>query len=174
MDESDSINDAIQASLTSFTRQFEDVSSDQYNEMRKCSFFDPIPGDYLARIAMESELKTYRAGENITLEGEPMRAFYVLMYGTATAYVDNIEVGRIHSGECIGEGAFFASEVQSRSATVTTDDEAIVLVIRKSVVEKMEGEVRAYMDKALLLALFKKLQAANKKIEDLLLGKSLS
>jgi hypothetical protein len=32
----------------------------------------------------------------------------------------------------------------------------------------MEGEVKTYMDKALLQALFKKLQAANKKIEELL------
>ena len=174
MDESDSINDAIQESLASFTRQFEEVSSDQFNEMRKCSFFDPIPGDYLARIAMQAELKTYRTGENITREGEPMKAFHVLLYGSATAYVDDIAVGRIQSGECIGEGAFFGDAGFARSATVTTDTEAIVLEIRKSVIDSMEGEIRTYMDKALLLALFKKLQGANRKIEDLLRGRSLS
>lgn len=174
MSETDNISDAIQASLTNFTRQFEEVSSDQFNEMRKCSFFDPVPSDSLARIAMESEVKTYGAGEYITREGDAMKAFHVLMYGTATAYVDNIAVGTIHSGECIGEGTFFGQEGLARSATVITDNEAIVLEIRKSAVDKMEGEIKAYMDKALLLALFRKLQAANKKIEDLLQGKSLS
>jgi CRP-like cAMP-binding protein len=174
MSEADSISDAIQASLTNFTRQFEEVSSDQFNEMRKCSFFDPIPGDYLARIAMEAELKRFGPGEYITREGDPMKAFHVLMYGSAKVYVDNLEVGIIHSGECIGEGTFFGDTGISRSATVITDGETIVLEINKSAVDRMEGELRVYMDKALLLALFKKLQAANTRIENLLQGRSLS
>ena len=174
MSEPDSISDAIQASLANFTRQFEDVSSDQFNEMRKCSFFDPVPSDCLAKIAMESELKTFGPGESITREGDPMKAFHVLIYGSATAFVHNMEVGTIHSGECIGEGAFFGNEGMSRSATVITDSDAIVLEIRKSAVDRMDGKIKIYMDKALLLALFRKLQAANKKIEDLLQGKSLS
>ena len=174
MNEPDNISDAIQASLTSFTRQFEEVSSDQFNEMRKCSFFDPVPSDYLARIAMESEIKRLGPGEYITREGDPMKAFHVLMYGTAKVYADNLEVGIIHSGECIGEGTFFGDMGMSRSATVITDSDAIVLEISKSAVDRMEGEAKAYMSKALLIALFKKLQAANKRIEDLLQGRSLS
>jgi len=168
MSETDSINDAIQASLASFTQRIEDVSSDQFNEMRKCSFFDPIPSDCLAQIAKESEVRTLAAGERITTEGDTMDAFHVLMYGTATVYAQNKVVGSIRAGECIGEGTFFGNEIFKRSATVITDGEAIVVEIRKTVVDKMEGEVKKYMDKALLLALFKKLQAANKKIGELL------
>jgi len=171
MSENDSITDAIQTSLTNFTHLFEEVSSDQFNEMRKCSFFDPIPSDCLARIAKESEIRTFAAGKRITIEGEAMNAFYVLMYGSATAHVQNKVVGTIHSGECIGEGTFFNNQNFTRSATVITDGEVIVVEIMKSVVDKMEGEVKTYMDKALLLALFKKLQAANKKIEELLRDK---
>ena len=37
----------------------------------------------------------------------------------------------------------------------------------------MEGEIKSYMDKALLLALFGKLQAANKKIGELLQEKEI-
>ncbi len=171
MSKTDSITDAIQASLANFTQRLEEVSSDQFNEMRKCSFFDPIPSECLAQIAKESEIKTFAAGKRITIEGDPMDAFHVIIYGTATAYFNNKVVGTISSGECIGEGAFFGNETFRRSATVITDGEAIVVEIRKTVVDKMEGEVKSYMDKALLLALFKKLQAANKKIEELLRDK---
>jgi CRP-like cAMP-binding protein len=174
MNELDSISDAIQASLTNFTKQFEEVSSDQFHEMRKCSFFDPVPGDCLARIAMESEIRRFGPGEYITREGDPMKAFHVLMYGTAKAFVHDLEVGTIHSGECIGEGTFFGEAGMSRSATVITDSDAIVLEISKSAVDRMEGDVKTYMNKALLIALFRKLQAANKRIEDLLQGRSLS
>jgi CRP-like cAMP-binding protein len=102
-----------------------------------------------------------------------MDSFHVLMYGTATVYVHNKVVGVIHSGECIGEGTFFGNEVFKRSATVITDCDAIVVEIRKTVVDKMEGEVRQQMNTALLLAMFKKLQAANKKIEELQREKDL-
>jgi len=171
MSETDSITDAIQASLASFTQRIEEVSSDQFNEMRKCSFFDPVPSNCLAEIAKESEVKTLTAGQRITTEGDTMDSFHVLMYGSATAYVHNKVVGIIRSGECIGEGTFFGIENLKRSATVITDGEVIVVEIKKSVVGRMEGEVRSYMDKALLLALYKKLQAANKKIEELLRDK---
>jgi CRP-like cAMP-binding protein len=171
MSETDSITNAIQASLASFTLRLEDVSSDQFNEMRKCSFFDPIPSNCLAEIAKESEVKTLAAGEHITTEGDAMDSFHVLMYGTATVYANNTVVGAIRSGECIGEGTFFGNEMFRRSATVITDSEAIVVEIRKSVVDRMEGEIKSYMDKALLLALFRKLQAANKKIGELIRDK---
>jgi len=173
MSQTDNITDAIQASLANFTQRLDEISSQQFKEMRKCSFFDPIPSECLAQIAKESEVKTFSAGKRLTTEGDTMDSFHVIMYGTATAYVNNKVVGSIRSGECIGEGTFFGNENFKRSATVITDGEAIVVEIRKTVVDKMEGEVKSYMDRALLLALFKKLQAANKKIEELLRDKEL-
>ena len=168
MSETDSITDAIQASLANFTKRIEEVSSHQSSEMRKCSFFDPIPSGCLAQIASVSEVNTYAAGTKIITEGDLMDSFHVLMYGSATAYFRNQIVGVIRSGECMGEGTFFGNESFKRSATVIADGEVIVAEIRKSVVDTMEGEVRTYMDKALLVALFKKLQAANKKIGQLM------
>jgi len=173
MSETDNITDAINASLANFTQRIEDVSNHQFNEMRKCSFFDPIPSECLAEIANESEVKTIAKGARITTEGDTMDAFHVIMYGTATAYVRNKVVGVIRSGECIGEGTFFGNEKYTRSATVITDGEVIVVEIKKSIVDKMEGEVKSFMDRALLLALFKKLQAANKKIGELLREKEI-
>ena len=173
MSETDNITDAIQASLTNFTQRLEEISSDSFSEMRKCSFFDPIPSECLARDRQGSEIRTFAVGEHITTEGDTMDSFHVLMYGTATAYFNNKIVGNIRGGECIGEGTFFGNENLKRSATVITDGEVIAVEIRKTAVDKMEGEVKSYMDKALLLALFKKLQAANKKIEELMREKEI-
>jgi len=168
MSKNESITAAIETSLNNFTHLFEEVASDQFNEMRKCSFFDPIPSDCLARIAKQAEIRTFAAGEHITTEGDAMDVFHVLMYGSATAYFQNKVVGTIHSGDCIGEGSFFGNEKLTQSATVIPDGEVIVAEIKKHVVGSLEGEDKTYMDKALLLALFKKLQAANRKIEELL------
>jgi len=160
--------DAIQASLASFTQRLDEASSDRLNELRKCSFFDPIPSECLSPIAEQAQIKTFPKGAAMTTEGEDMTSLYVILFGTATAYFKHKAVGTIRSGECIGEGVFFANETLERSATVIADDQVVVAEIKKTGLDNIHGEAKAYMDKALLLALFKKLQGANRKIEELL------
>lgn len=160
--------DAIQASLASFTKRLDDVSADRFNELRKCSFFDPIPSELLAPISEQTGIKTFSAGDCLTSEGDDMDVFYVVLFGTATVYYNKKVVGTIRSGECIGEGMFFANESLSRSATVIADGQVIAAEIRNTGVDLLHGEAKAYLDKALLLALFRKLQGANRKIEELL------
>lgn len=160
--------DAIQASLTSFTERLDEVSSDRLNELRKCSFFDPIPSEFLSPIAEQADIRTFAKGAELTHEGEDMTSFFVILFGTATAYFKHKMVGTIRSGECIGEGVFFANETLERSATVIANDQVVVAEIKKSGLDNIRGDAKAYIDKALLLALFKKLQGANRKIEELL------
>ncbi len=160
--------DAIQTSLASFTKRLDDASNDRFNELRKCSFFDPIPSEWLAPIAEQTQIRTFAAGDHITSEGDSMDVFYVVLFGAATVYYNNHIVGLIRSGECVGEGMFFANENISRSATVIADGQVIVAEIGRVGVDYLQGDSKTYLDKALLLALFKKLQAANRKIEELL------
>lgn len=160
--------DAIHTSLASFTKRLDEAVADRFNELRKCSFFDPIPSEYLTPIAEQSEIRTFPQDAVLTTEGDDMTSLYVILFGTATAYFKNKAVGTIRSGECIGEGVFFANETLERSATVTADTQVVVAEIKKTGLDKIHGEAKAYIDKALLLALFKKLQGANRKIEELL------
>ncbi len=160
--------DAIQASLASFTKSLDEAVSNQFVEMRKCSFFDPIPSEWLTPIAEQAEIKTFARGATLTTEGDSMTSFFVILFGSATAYYKGKPVGVIRSGECLGEGVFFTHETLERSATVIADGQLVVAEIRKTSLDNIQGEARAHMNKALLLALFKKLQGANRKIEELL------
>ncbi|GAB4117700.1 MAG: hypothetical protein Fur0026_06220 [Sideroxydans sp.] len=160
--------DAIQTSLASFTQRLDEVAQNQFNEIRKCSFFDPIPSAVLQSIARSTSIKTFKNAEKITTEGDEINAFYVILFGKASVQVRNQEVAVLHSGECIGEAAFFAAEATSRSATVIAEGEVIAAVIRKADIKSLSGENMNYMDKALMNALFRKLQQANRKIEELL------
>ncbi len=160
--------DAVQASLASFTTRLDEVSTDRFNELRKCSFFDLIPSELLRPISEQTEIRTFSAGDRLTSEGDDMDAFYVVLFGTATVYYNRKVVGTIRSGECIGEGMFFANETLSRSATVIADGQVIAAEVRKTGIDRLHGDAKAYLDKALLLALFRKLEGANRKIEELL------
>lgn len=164
MNDFEKINDDILNSLSSFTKQVDADSADRFNKMRECSFFDPVPSEYLLEIASRSRIVRFAAKEKIITEQDVIRPFYVLIYGSATAYFDRRMVGHILSGECLGESAFFTKEAPTRSAAVLADGEVIALEMGQLDIEGISDATRMFMDKALLLALFKKLQAANKHI----------
>lgn len=164
MDEIDKINEDILSSLDSFTKQIDADSSDRFSKIRDCSFFDPVPSEYLAEIANHSRIVHFAAKDKIITEQDVIRPFYVLIYGSATAYFDHKMVGHILSGECLGESAFFTKEAPARSAAVLADGEVIALEMNPLDIEAISVSTRMFLDKALLLALFKKLQTANKRL----------
>ncbi len=161
-------DEEILKSLESFTQHYEAFISDQFSEMRACSFFDPVPDEELDRLVAFSRMATFKAGDRIISEGDVMRSFYVILFGSVTVYVKNRQVGKIGSGDCMGEGAFFAQKATSRLASVVADDEVILLEIPRSGIDQIDEGVQKYLNKALLLAMFKKLRLANDKINRLM------
>jgi CRP-like cAMP-binding protein len=164
MNEFDKTNDDILSELSSFTQRIEEVYSHQLKQMRACSFFDPVPDEYLAEIVEKSRIVTFFAGNKITTEQDIIRPFYVIIFGAATVQVDDKDVGRILSGECLGESAFFTKEAPARSASVIADGEVIAIEMGPADIESISDIARMFLDKALLLALFKKLQSANRQV----------
>jgi CRP-like cAMP-binding protein len=162
--------DDIQASLASFTSRFDENTDECFSELRKSSFFDPIPGKWLKLIAEQVKIKKFAAGDCLTHEGDKLTSFYVILFGMTTVYVNEEVVGTIVGGECLGEGTFFANANILRTATVVADEDVIVAEIDKAGIDVLLGdeELMNYMNKALLLALFKKLQGANRRIQDLI------
>ena len=161
--------DDIESSLASFISHLED-SSRRYSELRKCSFFAPIPNEYLESISRLTQIRTFSTGEKLTREGDPTHTFYVVLRGTTTVYCNEKRVGKIGYGECIGEGTFFNNKNISRSATVIADGQVVAAELDRTSIEvlRREEKVKDYLDKALLIALFKKLQGANQRIQELL------
>jgi len=134
--------DAIQASLANFTKRLDEVSTDRFNELRKCSFFDPIPSEWLKPIAEQAVIRIISAGDCLTAEGDDMNAFFVFLFGSATVYYNKKVVGTIRSGECIGEGMFFANENLSRSATVIADNQVIAAEFKRTGVDLLRANPR--------------------------------
>lgn len=163
------LND-IQTSLADFTQSLDDHAYSCFSELRKSYFFDRIPNEALLLIAERVKIKSYAAGDFITKEGESLNSFYVILFGMTTVCIQDLVVGTIIGGECIGEGTFFANVNILRTASVIADEEVRVAEIDKNGIDCLlaDEKLMAYMNKALLLALFKKLQCANRRIQDLL------
>jgi CRP-like cAMP-binding protein len=167
MDEFDTIDDHF----ASYAKLLMEDPSARLGALRNCSFFQPVPDDWLQRISGMAQIKTFHSDVCITSQDDDMKAFYVILYGAAEAFHNGKVVGTIENGDCFGEGIFFTDGTITTSATVIADDKIIVAEFSKTVVEALHADPHAMvsMDKALLLALFKKLKGANQKIERLML-----
>ena len=167
MDEFDTIDDQF----ASYAKLLMEDPSARFGALRKCSFFQPVPDEWLQRISEMAHIKTFHSDVCITSQDEDMKAFYVILYGAAEAFRTGKLVGTIETGDCFGEAIFFADGTITASATVIADDKIIVAEFSKPVIEALHSDphARVSMDKALLLALFKKLKGANQKIERLML-----
>lgn len=163
--------DDIDDHFASYARQLMEDPSARLDALRKCSFFQPVPDEWLQRISEMAQVRTFHSDVCIASQDDDMKAFYVILYGAAEAYHNGKLVGTIETGDCFGEGIFFADGSITTSATVIAEDRIIVAEFSKAAIDALRADPHAMvsMDKALLLALFKKLKGANQKIERLML-----
>ncbi len=163
--------DTIDDHFASYARLLTDDASARFDALRNCSFFRPVPDESLQRFSQMAQIKSFAPDYCLTSQDEEMKAFYVILYGAAEAFRNGKLVGTIETGDCFGEGIFFTDGSISTSATVIADDKIIVAEFNRTVIEALHAAPHAMvsLDKALLLALFKKLKGANEKIESLML-----
>jgi CRP/FNR family cyclic AMP-dependent transcriptional regulator len=167
MNEFDTINDLF----SSYAKLLLEDPHARFKALRTCHFFKPVPDEWLQRISEMAQIKTFHSDVRITSQDEQMKAFYVILYGTAEAFRNGRVVGTIESGDCFGEGIFFTDGSLTTSATVIAEDRIIAAEFSQTAIDALQADAHAMvsMDKALLLALFKKLKGANLKIEKLML-----
>jgi CRP-like cAMP-binding protein len=167
MDEFDAIDDQF----ARYAKLLMEDPSARYGALRKCSFFQPVPDDWLQRISGMAQIRTFHSDVRIASQDDDMKAFYVILYGAAEAYRNGKVVGTIATGDCFGEGIFFTDGTIGTSATVIPEDKIVAAEFSKATIEALQADAHAMvsMNKALLLALFKKLKGANQKIERLLM-----
>jgi CRP-like cAMP-binding protein len=164
--------DTIDDHFASYARLLTNDASARFNALRNCSFFRPVPDESLQRFSQMAQIRSFASDFCLTSQDDDMKAFYVILYGAAEAFRNGKLVGTIETGDCFGEGIFFTDGTISTSATVIADDKIIVAEFSQTVIDALHADPYAMvsMNKALLLALFKKLQGANQKIERLMLG----
>lgn len=161
---------AIEDNFASLAERLTNDPAARCAALRACSFFAPVPDDWLARLSDLARIRTFHSDVCLTVQDEETQAFYVILRGTAEAFRNGKLVGTIEAGECIGEAIFFAGGRVASSATVIADYKIIAAEFEHEVIERLQADADAMtsLNKALLLALFDKLQGANRKIASLL------
>lgn len=163
---------AIEDRFATYAKRLIEDPDSRLEALRACRFFAPIADEGLQRIAGMARIQVFNSDVCLTAQDEEVKAFYVILMGTAEAFHNGKRVGTIDTGECFGEGVFFADGSVASSATVIADYRIIAAEFDQSAVAQLRADsaLMVSMDKALLLALFMKLQRANRRIEQLTLA----
>jgi CRP/FNR family cyclic AMP-dependent transcriptional regulator len=97
--------------------------------IRGVPLFAGLEDRYLERLAGEFMEKTFRAGENITEEGETGRTLVVIDSGAVNVFVRGQRVRQQGAGEALGEIALIDKATRSSTVTAETDVHAYLLPV---------------------------------------------
>jgi CRP-like cAMP-binding protein len=97
------------------------VAGPSLDVLRAIPLFATADDAFLERLSSDFTMRTYAAGETITVEGESGRTFLVIDAGEATVTVHGEGVGRLGPGDALGEMALI--DKSARSATVVADSD---------------------------------------------------
>ncbi len=110
----------------------------------------------LAALAMESDELALPEGKKLTREGERGREFMLIVDGAATVTKKGRTINQLGAGEFLGEIALLLDV--PRTATVTTSEETVVLVLTDRAFRRL-AERMPSIRASLLAALSERLQA---------------
>ncbi|MFZ9594838.1 MAG: Crp/Fnr family transcriptional regulator [Bdellovibrionia bacterium] len=117
---------------------------------------------------MAAELKTFKAGEILFNEGEPSASLFIVKRGAISIRKkkgsSSVEVGKVTTGEVMGELSFFDREPRSASASAIVYSE--VLEIKFEELSKIYDTVPDYL-KTIMASLANRLRKANETIRQL-------
>ena len=124
----------------SSTRQFERVS--------RLSFFEAFEESEVLETVKAGEWQDYKAGDQIIIEGEFDKSFYLLISGKVSVRRADIEVDVLRPGATFGELGFIVN--QARTATIVAQDKVTVLKVRSSLIERTSVNCQLRFQKAFL------------------------
>jgi len=124
----------------SSTRQFERVS--------RLSFFEAFEESEVLETVKAGEWQDFKAGDQIIIEGEFDKSFYLLISGKVSVRRADFEVDVLRPGATFGELGFIVN--QARTATIVAQDKVTVLKVRSSLIERTSVNCQLRFQKAFL------------------------
>jgi serine/threonine protein kinase len=124
----------------SSTRQFERIS--------RLSFFEAFEESEILETVKAGKWEEYQAGNQIIMEGEFDRNFYLLVSGKVSVRRADCEVDVLRPGATFGELGFIVN--QARTATIVAQDKVTVLKVRSSLIERTSVNCQLRFQKAFL------------------------
>lgn len=149
-DDTVSRDDRPQASRVRVTRPVEGINSEQRNFIEELPFFLNLPEDITSRLLQHAQVRDYRKGKLLFLEGEVPSRLHIILSGwiklfKGTSGGNETILQMLTSGDMIAESAVFLNATYPVSAQVVKKSVVLTLpapIIRERIKENNELALR--------------------------------
>ena len=141
----------------------EQSDTERFQLSRKLSFFKDFPENELWEVLKISKWAKFKPDTTLIKEGDHGDSFFILAGGYVVVTRAGKKLNVLSAGDCVGEMSYLAKR-DSRTATVTTTSDCIVMKIRADDLRASSLSCRRLFDERFLGTLVDRLDAANEQI----------
>ena len=131
---------------------------EKWTTLRYLNFFKDFSDDQITEVVDASDWIDYKKGDTIVAEGEIETSFYIIAKGGVEVWKNDLQIGRMYQGDCFGETAFIKNE--QRLATITARTDVTLMVVSRSVLDKVSMETQLQYYRVFLETLVTRLSKA--------------
>ena len=131
---------------------------EKWTTLRYLNFFKDFSDDQITEVVSASDWIDFAKGETIVSEGEIETSFYIIAKGGVEVWKNDQQIGRMYQGDCFGETAFIQNE--QRLATITARTDVTLMVVSRSVLDKVSIDTQLQYYRVFLETLVTRLSKA--------------
>jgi eukaryotic-like serine/threonine-protein kinase len=109
---------------------FEISSAEKFNSLRKLNFFKQFRDSELWEVLRGAIWENHAREQNLLLEGDVGRAFFVIIAGQVKVVKDGKLLNVLKEGDCFGEMAYLTGSQARRSASIVAVSEVELLKVQ--------------------------------------------
>lgn len=141
----------------------EDKAEDVLDYTHNIQFFSNFTKPQVKAILDAANVIKVPKETAVVREGEIDDSFFIILSGQASVRKNDRQIAIIGRGECFGEMAYLSGE--SRSATVISDTDCILMKISAMLLDKAPQEIQLLFLKRFAMTLLRRLSVSQKKSE---------
>jgi serine/threonine-protein kinase len=122
-------------------------------------FFEEFTRDHVKEIMNVSNIVKFRKGKVVVAEGEIDDSFFIILSGKAQVQKNKRLLAHIGRGECFGEMSYLSG--QSRSATVISATDCILMKISATLLDRASESMQVLFLKKFATTMLKRLSKKN-------------
>lgn len=138
--------------------------TERFQMLRSLPFFREFPENELWEVMHLAKWAKFKPDTTLIKEGDHGDSFFILAGGYVRVTREKKTLSVLTAGDCFGEMSYLQKVAPTRSATVTTTSDCIVMKIRAEDLRKASLSVRQLFDERFLHTLVERLANANQQI----------
>ena len=143
----------------------DESESERFSVLKNLPFFASFPENELWEVIKLSKWAKFKPETSLIKEGDHGDSFFILAGGYVRVTRGKKTLTVLSAGDCFGEMAYLKKGGDDhRSATVTTNSDAIVMKIRADDLKNASQSVRRLFDERFLAILVQRLENANQQL----------